>query len=292
MGARPPIAGRPREPADEPMLEAYTALGYLAATTSRIRLGTMVTAATFRAPPCWSRPSPHLTCCRPAGRGWESVPATTATRLARWALPPETAERFARMTELLRLAWQCGTATKPRSAVSIWTSSTRSAARGPSRHPATGADRRHRRAAHAAAGRRVRRRVQSVRRAESGAAIRRQLAVLDRHCADVGRPPEEVERTVTTALKDGSNSAELTERCNATLASWGATRCGDRPRAPAGRRRPQLCCGRGGSAGRFGAYTGVNLHPVQVIAQLDLAVEHGGRQRAPIVLLPRFVPGT
>src|SRR5262245_65507580 len=35
---------------DEPMLEAYTALGYLAAATSRIRLGAMVTAATFRAP--------------------------------------------------------------------------------------------------------------------------------------------------------------------------------------------------------------------------------------------------
>ncbi|WAY17577.1 LLM class flavin-dependent oxidoreductase [Mycolicibacterium fortuitum] len=35
---------------DEPMLEAYTVLGYLAAATRRLRLGTMVTAATFRAP--------------------------------------------------------------------------------------------------------------------------------------------------------------------------------------------------------------------------------------------------
>ena len=35
---------------DEPMLEAYTVLGYLAAATRHIRLGTMVTAATFRAP--------------------------------------------------------------------------------------------------------------------------------------------------------------------------------------------------------------------------------------------------
>jgi alkanesulfonate monooxygenase SsuD/methylene tetrahydromethanopterin reductase-like flavin-dependent oxidoreductase (luciferase family) len=35
---------------DEPMLEAYTTLGFLAAKTSRLRLGTMVTAATFRDP--------------------------------------------------------------------------------------------------------------------------------------------------------------------------------------------------------------------------------------------------
>lgn len=35
---------------DNPMLEAYTTLGFLAAQTKRLRLGTMVTAATFRAP--------------------------------------------------------------------------------------------------------------------------------------------------------------------------------------------------------------------------------------------------
>jgi alkanesulfonate monooxygenase SsuD/methylene tetrahydromethanopterin reductase-like flavin-dependent oxidoreductase (luciferase family) len=40
----------PASQLDEPMLEAYTTLGFLAAATKRIRLGTMVTAATFRAP--------------------------------------------------------------------------------------------------------------------------------------------------------------------------------------------------------------------------------------------------
>jgi len=48
---------------------------------------------------------------------------------------------------------------------------------------------------------------------DGGAAIRRQLDVLDRHCADVGRPPEEIERTVTTALRDGQNAGQLVERC-------------------------------------------------------------------------------
>jgi hypothetical protein len=37
--------------------------------------------------------------------------------------------------------------------------------------------------------------------------------VLDRHCADVGRPPEEVERTVTTALHDDESSEQLAQRC-------------------------------------------------------------------------------
>ena len=37
----------PSSQLDEPMLEAYTTLGYLAAVTSRLRLGTMVTARHF-----------------------------------------------------------------------------------------------------------------------------------------------------------------------------------------------------------------------------------------------------
>jgi alkanesulfonate monooxygenase SsuD/methylene tetrahydromethanopterin reductase-like flavin-dependent oxidoreductase (luciferase family) len=40
----------PTSSPDQPMLEAYTTLGFLAARTSPIRLGTAVTAATFRAP--------------------------------------------------------------------------------------------------------------------------------------------------------------------------------------------------------------------------------------------------
>ncbi len=49
---------------------------------------------------------------------------------------------------------------------------------------------------------------------DGGAAIRRQLAVLDRHCADVGRPPEEIERTVTPVLQPGEPAGRLSERCH------------------------------------------------------------------------------
>jgi alkanesulfonate monooxygenase SsuD/methylene tetrahydromethanopterin reductase-like flavin-dependent oxidoreductase (luciferase family) len=50
---------------------------------------------------------------------------------------------------------------------------------------------------------------------DGGAAIRSQLDVLDRHCADVGRPPDEIERTVTTALESGAPADWLAERCGA-----------------------------------------------------------------------------
>src|SRR4051812_11117034 len=42
--------GAPGSDPDSEMFEAYTALGYAAGLTERVRLGTLVTAATFRAP--------------------------------------------------------------------------------------------------------------------------------------------------------------------------------------------------------------------------------------------------
>lgn len=48
--ADPLVQGDPSCRPEDEMLEAYTTLGYLAGRTERIRLGTMVSAATFRAP--------------------------------------------------------------------------------------------------------------------------------------------------------------------------------------------------------------------------------------------------
>ena len=47
---------------------------------------------------------------------------------------------------------------------------------------------------------------------DGGRAIRRQLDVLAHHCADVGRPAEEVERTVCTALQPGESADQLVTR--------------------------------------------------------------------------------
>jgi hypothetical protein len=57
--------------------------------------------------------------------------------------------------------------------------------------------------------------------------------------------------SVTTALQEGENSAELAERCE-TLAEFGVQHAVVIPRGAAtDRRRPQLCCGRGRSAVRL-----------------------------------------
>ena len=193
---------------DEPMLEAYTALGYLAAATSRIRLGAMVTAATFRAPALLIKAVTTLDVLS-AGRAWLGIGAGYNGDEARamGLFLPGTAERFARMTELLRLARQMwnGDETPFHGEYLILEDPVGSprpvtTPRPPVLIGGTGE-------------RRTLRLVAEYGDAcnlfdvpDGGAAIRRQLDVLDRHCADVGRPPEEIERTVTTALQDGENA--------------------------------------------------------------------------------------
>jgi F420-dependent oxidoreductase-like protein len=207
----------PASQLDEPMLEAYTTLGYLAAATSRIRLGTMVTAATFRAPALLIKAVTTLDVLS-GGRAWLGIGAGYNGDEARamGLFLPDTAERFYRMTELLRLArqmWDGDEApfrgeyldlehpvgsprpvTTPRPPVLIG---------------GTGEKRTLRLVAEYGDA------CNLFDIPDGGVAVRRQLAVLDRHCADVRRPPEEIERTVTTALQDGESSVQLVERCGA-----------------------------------------------------------------------------
>ena len=206
----------PASSPDEPMLEAYTTLGYLAAATSRMRLGTMVTAATFRAPALLIKAVTTLDVLS-GGRAWLGIGAGYNSDEARamGLFLPDTAERFARMTELLRLARQMWSgdetpfhgeyldlerpvgsprpATTPRPPVLIGGTGERRTLRLVAEYGDA---------------------CNLFDVPDGGAAIRRQLGVLDRHCADVGRTPEEIERTVSTALQDGENSPDLAQRCH------------------------------------------------------------------------------
>jgi F420-dependent oxidoreductase-like protein len=202
---------------DEPMLEAYTVLGYLAAASSRLRLGAMVTAATFRAPALLIKAVTTLDVLS-RGRAWLGIGAgynADEARAMGLFLPP-TAERFTRMAELLRLARQMWAGdetpfhgeyvrvehpvssprpiTKPRPPVLIG---------------GTGERRTLRLVAEYAVA------CNLFDIPDGGHAIRRQLDVLDRHCADVGRATEDIERTVTTALQEDESSGQLVERCAA-----------------------------------------------------------------------------
>ena len=90
---------------DEPMLEAYTTLGFLAAATSNVNLGTMVTWASIR-PPALRVKSVTPLDGLSGGRAWLGVGAGyQGDEAAMTGLPfPGAAERFVLLEELLQLA--------------------------------------------------------------------------------------------------------------------------------------------------------------------------------------------
>lgn len=90
---------------EEPMLEAYSTLGYLAGATSRIRLGALVGCAVFRSPGLLLKAATTVDVLSGGrltfgvGAGWYRREAVGL------GLPfPERRERFARLEELLRFA--------------------------------------------------------------------------------------------------------------------------------------------------------------------------------------------
>jgi alkanesulfonate monooxygenase len=94
-------------PHDDPMLEAYTTLGFVAAVTSRLRLGAMVTAAVYRPPGLLIKAVSTLDVLS-AGRAFLGIGAAWNEQEAVGLdLPfPPTAERFERLEEVLRIAKQ------------------------------------------------------------------------------------------------------------------------------------------------------------------------------------------
>jgi len=94
-------------PEDTEMLEAYTALGFLAARTERVRLGTMVSGVTFRPPALLVKAVTTLDVLS-GGRAWLGLGAGYHGEEAEaMGLPlPPVAERFQRLEETLRIAAQ------------------------------------------------------------------------------------------------------------------------------------------------------------------------------------------
>ncbi|OBB42141.1 TIGR03560 family F420-dependent LLM class oxidoreductase [Mycobacterium sp. 852002-51961_SCH5331710] len=198
---------------EEPMLEAYTTLGYLAAVTSRIRLGTMVSAATFRAPALLVKAVTSVDALS-GGRAWLGLGAGYNADEARalGLFLPDTAERFDRMTELLQLArqmWRGDETPFTGRYLRLERPVARPLPTTPPRVLVGGTGER-----------RTLRLVAEYADAcnlfdipDGGTTISHQLDVLNRHCTDVGRPPEQIERTVTTGLDAGESAEHLAERC-------------------------------------------------------------------------------
>ncbi len=94
-------------PADEPMLEGYTTLGFLAAHTSRLRLGLLVTGVTYRHPGLLAKIVATLDVLS-GGRAELGIGAAWYDREHRGlGVPfPSVAERFERLEEALRICRQ------------------------------------------------------------------------------------------------------------------------------------------------------------------------------------------
>src|ERR1700722_3219513 len=93
--------------AEEPMLEAYTTLGYLAAVTQRVRLHALVTSAVYRDPGLLAKMISTLDVLS-GGRAGLGIGAAwyEAEAVGLGLLFPPLAERFARLEESLEICQQ------------------------------------------------------------------------------------------------------------------------------------------------------------------------------------------
>jgi F420-dependent oxidoreductase-like protein len=200
---------------DTEMLEAYTTLGFLAARTERVRLGTMVTGVTFRPPALLVKAVTTLDVLS-GGRAWLGIGAgyhSSEAQAMGIALPP-VAERFERLEETLRLAHQMwagddtefnGTHYQLGQPVNSPNSLRRP-------HPPI-----------LIGGMGERRTLPLVARyanacnlfdiPDGGATLRHKLAVLAEHCAAVGRPYEAIDKTVSMRLEPGEPADAFARRC-------------------------------------------------------------------------------
>jgi F420-dependent oxidoreductase-like protein len=203
----------PNASVDEPMLEAYTTLGFLAAATSRVRLGTMVTWAAIRPPALLVKAVTTLDVLS-GGRAWLGAGVGyREDEAAMLGLPfRPTAERFDRLEELLELAAR------------MWTGD-RSSFEGRYHRfeQPIGEPRPIRRPRVLIGGMGERRTLPLVaRRADAcnlfdvpdgGATIRHKLDVLRRECERVGRDPAEVEVSLSTRVAPDESADQLAARC-------------------------------------------------------------------------------
>lgn len=98
-----PVVG----PAEQPMLEAYTTLGYLAANTTRATLGTMVTGVTYRNPGLLAKQVTTLDVLS-GGRAWLGIGAAWFERehAGLGFAFPSLGTRFQMLEEALQIAKQ------------------------------------------------------------------------------------------------------------------------------------------------------------------------------------------
>ncbi len=202
---------------EEPMLEGYSALNFLAAVTKRIRLGTLVTGVIYRYPGVLVKTVTTLDVLS-GGRAYFGLGAAWYEREAMaLGVPfPPLKERFERLEETLQIALQMWSGTvAPFSGRHYRLAETLDRPQPITQpHPPI-----------MIGGAGEKRTLPLVAKYadacnlyafENMAAVRAKLAVLRRHCEAIGRPYEEIERTAIGALNlgaGGMTAREAVEYC-------------------------------------------------------------------------------
>lgn len=209
---------------EEPMLEAYSTLSYLAGVTKRVRLGALVTGVVYRYPGILVKAVSTLDVLS-GGRAYLGIGAAWHEREARGlGVPfPSLSERFERLEETLRIArrmW-AGDMTPYNGKHYQLTEPLNSPQPLSKPHPPI-----------LIGGMGERKTLRLVAQhadacnlfAYAGPdELRRKLDVLKRHCDDVGRPYDEIERTALGTVhlaSDGMSVSQMIGTCR-TLADAG-----------------------------------------------------------------------
>jgi alkanesulfonate monooxygenase SsuD/methylene tetrahydromethanopterin reductase-like flavin-dependent oxidoreductase (luciferase family) len=218
------------EPTD-PHLEAYTTLGWLAGRSERVRLGAMVSPVFFRPATLLIKAVSTLDALS-GGRAWLGMgTGYHEQEAAQMGIPmPPLVERFERLEDTLQLAHRMFAGDdSPFVGRHVH-------AERPLNHPTPA-----RRPRILVGGHGERKTMPLVARyadacnlfdiPDGGVTLRRKLDVLARVCEAIGRPREEIETTVGTALLPDETPEAFAERCTA-LGELGAEHVGVITRTP------------------------------------------------------------
>jgi F420-dependent oxidoreductase-like protein len=216
------IQAAPGSAPDAEMLEAYTTLAFLSAHTKRVRIGAMVTNASLRPAALLIKTVTTLDVLS-EGRAWLGIGAgyhEDEAEAMGFDLPP-VVERFERLEETLQLAthmWSGDTSpfrtkhlrlqrpvdnpqplTKPYPPILIGGMGEKKTLRLVARYADA---------------------CNLFDIPDEGRTVTHKLSVLARHCEAIGRPYDEIEKTLSMRLETEESAEHFTERC-AALATLG-----------------------------------------------------------------------
>jgi F420-dependent oxidoreductase-like protein len=198
---------------NDPMLEGYTSLGFIAGQTQRIRLSLLVTGVTYRHPGLLAKIVTTLDVLS-GGRAWLGIGAAwnqEESQALGFPFPP-LGERFEMLEETLRIAhemWQGERGSEAAfngrqfQADRLMNSPQSISRPRPPIMVGGGGEKKTLRL--------VAQYADACNVFGSPEGIARKYAILDQHCADVGRDPREIERSTLQNVRLGPPSSARTE---------------------------------------------------------------------------------